>query len=149
MTLLIGNKEYTLEYTFEASLFGECTEKLTLLLTDFFTAENKEDAKKIIASISDIPSVALTIFHAGLLEHHSDEVKTKEDSKKLLAQYLREHKGEETGNFYGVLELAIAQMEEDGFFDLIGLTRMFALTETKNVKAPQDHKKKATKATEK
>ena len=145
MEIRIGNKEYELEYTFEASLYGECTEKITGLLAGIYDSQNKEDIKEMISSISDIPQVALSIFHAGLLEHHSDEVKTKDDSKKLFAQYLREHKEDGTGSFYDFLELAIGKMEKDGFFAMIGLDKMFAPKETKK---PQDHKKKATKVTE-
>ena len=90
------------------------------------------------------------MFHAGLLENHNV---TLSDSKKLIAQYIREHKEDETGSFFGVMEMLIEDMAEDGFFELIGLDKMMAKAEVqtapKPVKIPQDHKRKQTsKATE-
>lgn len=87
------------------------------------------------------------MFHAGLLENHNV---TLSDSKRLIAQYIREHKEDETGSFYGVMEMLMEDMGNDGFFELIGLDSMFAkaenqIKEENAKKTPQDHKKKQTK----
>ena len=71
----------------------------------------------------------------------------------MIAQYIREHKEDETGSFFGVMEMLIEDMADDGFFSLIGLDKMMEKAEVqamqKTVKTPQDHKKKQTaKATE-
>ena len=82
------------------------------------------------------------MFHAGLLENHNV---TLSDSKRLIAQYIKEHKEDETGSFYGVMEMLMEDMGNDGFFELIGLDSMFAKAEKQTTETPQDHKKKQTK----
>lgn len=153
--LEIGKKEYKIEFTIEASLYNECTEKVSDLMMNIAQAGEKEDIKKIISAMSDIPQTTLTMFYAGLLEHHGEDgdgsVITKKDAKKLIKQYFEEHQDDGTGNFYGVMEILVEQMGEDGFFKQIGLEQMLQQTEEKSkpMKQPQDHKKKATKVTEK
>ena len=44
----IGEKEYTFEFTIEASLFNECTEKLTTFITNIDEAKNEQDLKQLI-----------------------------------------------------------------------------------------------------
>ena len=156
LELTIGNENYKIEYTIEASLCNECTEKITNLLTEIQTAENKEDIKKYISSIADIPQTTLSMFYAGLLEHHGEDgdrkVTSKSNAKKLIKQYIKEHENDEAGSFYGVMTMLIEQMGNDGFFKLIGLEQMMKDSETneqKTPKKPQDHKKKATKTTDK
>lgn len=144
LQLKIGNKEYKIEFTIEASLYNECTEKVTNFMMSIGEAENKNDLKGVISSMADIPQTALTLFYAGLLEHHGEEgdgtVLSKSDAKKLIKQYISEHSEDETGNFYGVMGLLIEQMGNDGFFELIGLGAL--MNPTKEPKKPQDHKKK-------
>ncbi len=147
-TIKIGDKEYKIEFTIEASLYNECTEKVAGLVCSISEAGDKEDIKKMISSMSDIPQTTLTMFYAGLLEHHGEDgdksVLSKSDAKKLIKQYFKEHPDDETGNFYGVMEILIEQMVDDGFFKQIGLEQ-FA-----NKAANQTGKqKKATRSTEK
>ena len=94
--------------------------------------------------ISDMPHICKDAFYAGLLEHHHV---TFDESKKLMKQYMKEKKM----SFKGLYEEIKETMEEDGFFDLTGLTEMVAEMnkqdeeEVKKVpKTPQDHKKKST-----
>ena len=148
--LKIGNEEYTFKFDIEASLYSECTEKLTSIMVGLSDVKDKDAKSNFIKSLSDIPQTTLHMFHAGLLENHNV---TLSDSKKLIAQYIREHKEDETGSFFGVMEMLIEDMAEDGFFELIGLDKMMAKAEVqtapKPVKMPQDHKRKQTsKATE-
>lgn len=145
----IGGKDYTIEFTIEASLYSECTEKVMGLMLSIADAGEKDELSAIAPSMSDIPQTTLTMFYAGLLEHHGEEgdgtVLTKKDAKKLIKQYLDEHKEDETGNFYGLMELMIEIMTDDDFFNQIGLKQLFQETQTeKEVKTPQDHKKKTT-----
>ena len=146
--LKIGNKVYKIEYTIEASLCNECTEKVTNLMTGFAVAETEDAKKQFISTIADIPQTTLSMFYAGLLEHHGEDadksVCSKDDAKKLLKQYLSENKS----SFYELMEVLIEEMGEDGFFDLIGLTKMMEKVQTKEPKKPQDHKKKNEKVTE-
>lgn len=132
-TIKIGDKEYKFEFTIEASLFNECTEKTTTFMTNISEAQSKADIKQIISSISDIPQTTLTMFYAGLLEHHGEEgdgsVITKKDAKRLIKQYFVENKDTDNDNFYSLLELMIECMGDDGFFKRIGLEKMFAKAE--------------------
>lgn len=158
LDLKIGNKNYKIEYTIEASLCSECTEKVTNLMTGVVTAGENKAIKEFISSIADIPQTTLSMFYAGLLEHHGEDgdetVKSKSDAKKLIKQYITEHSEDETGSFYGVMGILIEQMGNDGFFNLIGLEHMMQQIQAeeqkqKEPKKPQDHKKKTTKATDK
>lgn len=142
-TIKIGDKEYKFEFTIEASLLNECTEKLTTFMANISEAQNQSDIKQIVASISDIPQTALTMFYAGLLEHHGEDgdgsVTTKKDAKKLIKQYFAENK--DTDNFYSLLELMIECMGDDGFFKRIGLEKMFAKAEEQNSQTKEVTKK--------
>ena len=153
----INGIDYKFEFTIEASLHNECTEKVVNLMADVAEGMEKGKAlKEIITTISDIPKTALTIFYAGLLEHHGPEcisanpIHSIKDAKKLLKEYFAEHAEDGTGNFYDVLQVMMEVMAEDGFFKQIGLEQMMNdPAEKKPPKKPQDHKKKATKASEK
>lgn len=149
--LNIGNEEYTIKFSIEASLYSECAEKITSIMFGMAGFDSNEGKKEFISSLSNIPQTALHMFHAGLIENHNV---TLSDSKKLIAQYIREHKEDETGSFYGVMDMLIDDMNNDGFFELIGLDKMFQKIENqakeisdakKTAKVPQDHKKKQTK----
>ena len=145
MVLNIGGKDYTIEYSIEASLCNECTEKVTGLMVGLSQAQNEDDIRGVVKSIADVPKTTLTMFYAGLLENHSDEIKSMDDAKELVKTYLKEHREDGTGNFYALMELLIEQMGNDDFFSLIGLDKMFQTEETKKqAKVPQDHKKKTT-----
>lgn len=134
--LEINGKKYTFEFSIEASLYGECTENVV----DLMSKMDGRDAKSIISGMSNIPKVVITMAHAGLLEHHSDEIKNEKDTKALIKQYLVEHKDDECGNFYSLMEIMFECMGDDGFFKLIGLGAMAEKT-TREAKKPQDHKK--------
>ena len=139
----IGNKEYKFEFTIEASLYGECTEALTAFLTNVGSAGT--NLKEVLKSISDIPQTALTLFYAGLLEHHGEDgdgtVTTKKDAKRLIKQYFEDKKGTDESDFYAIMALMIEVMEEDGFFKRTGLERILTAGTEKLQKKPQDHKK--------
>ena len=140
MKLNIGEKEYTLEYTFEAVASEECIKK-TLDL--FSNLENEE--MEIGEKMSSLPNTVITLFYCGLLENHSDVVTDKQVARELLKQYFKENKEDENATFYGVMMQIVEQMGIDGFFKQIGLTEE---SPKKEPKTPQDHKKKTTKKTQ-
>lgn len=144
--ITIGGKEYTFEFSIEASMYADCTESITELFMHLGTAEDSKDVKGVLNTIANIPKTAMTLFYAGLLEHHSDAITGMPAAKELLKQYLVEHK-EDGGDFPSVMNEMVSCMDDDGFFDLIGLTKMMkeAAQTEKTPKTPQDHKKKATK----
>ena len=145
--ITIGKKEYTFEFTVEAALYDECTERLSGLFLKLGEGQENGDVKAVLSGIANIPQTTLALFYAGLLEHHGDcgdeTVLSKSDAKKLLKVYLEEHKEEENGDFYGILEMLMGCMEDDGFFKRTGLTRLFAQAQEqeKVIPKPQDHKK--------
>lgn len=150
--LTIGGKEYHLEYSIEASLYSDCVSSIAGMLTDAAIAEKEQDVKMLLSGMSNIPQTALTIFYAGLMEAHGihpngdGQVPDIQTAKGLIAEFMREHKEDEYGNFYGVMHMCIEQMGEDGFFDLVGLNSMTeGMTKKKPRKTPQDHKKASEK----
>ena len=128
--LKIGGKDYKLEYSIEASLYADCTASLTGLMSEIQMAGENKDVKKVVSELSNIPKTTLTIFYAGLMEHHGAHpygdgtVPDIQTAKRLIAQYLKEHSEDETGNFFGIMQMCIEQMGEDGFFKLTGLEGM-------------------------
>lgn len=146
----INGKDYKLEYSIEASLYSDCVSSIANMLADAAMAEKEQDVKKLLNGMSNIPQTALTIFYAGLMEHHGNHpngdgtVPDIQTAKDLIAQFMKEHKEDEYGNFYGVMQMCVEQMGEDGFFDLVGLNAMVETKPKKQRKTPQDHQKKAT-----
>lgn len=149
-SLNIDGKEYRLEYSIEASLYAECVTTLMDFLSGMDGEDDTEKIKNTIASLSTMPKVAITIFYAGLIEAHGTHpdgdgsVPDLNTAKQLVRRYMNEHKDDETGNFYGILQMCIDQMTEDGFFKLIGLTEMVNQT-----KEPNKAKRTAKKVSEK
>jgi len=156
-TLNIGGKDYTLEYSIEASLYKDCVESTLDIMQVYDNAqnaaketnnrkENNERLKELFNSMANVPSLSLNMFYGSLIEHHGEDgdgtVLDIKDAKRLLKQYLIEHKEDETGSFFGVIGILIEVMTDDGFFTLIGLGE-----EKKQKKVPQDHKKKSTTTT--
>lgn len=145
MNMKIGNKDYKLEYTFEAALHEDCVEKVMNLFGGMAQAHENANNKEMIKEIAVMPGTVLTMFYAGLLENNP--VASEDEAKGLLKQYFKENPDAEDANFYGMATAIIGQMEEDGFFKQIGL----ATEEKSQPMAPQDHKKKVAtqKVTEK
>lgn len=141
MILTINGKEYTLEYNFEASLCEECVQSVI----GFFNALATSSEELLNTTVSTVPKTVITMFYAGLLEHHPEI--TKAEAKSLLKQYFKENPDADNGNFQGMFTFIYDQMAIDGFFKQIGLESLLqqaAQTETPEAKTPQDRKKKST-----
>lgn len=149
--LTIGGEDYKVEFTIEASLYKECITAVTDFMMNSAESVNEQDQKRMIREMSGIPEMTITMFYAGLLEYHGPEgdgkVTKMSDAKKLIKQWMRENPDDENANLYGMMSILLDQMREDGFFKQCGLTQMMAETE-KEIKKPQDHKKKITKISE-
>ena len=146
----IAGEDYKFEYTIEAALYAECVEKLTEFMTEMQAADQEKNIKKMLKGISNVPQTALTLFYAGLMEHHGangdNRVPNIKAAKNLITQFLKEHSEDQNGNFYSIFQMCVEQMSEDGFFKLIGLNEMTAADSMKKpVTAPQDHKKATAK----
>lgn len=167
--LTIGGREYRLEYTMEAALSNECVETLVNFVGKTVAAENIGEMtkglseekqrqvmeiamKETLSSLTELPQTAITVFYAGLLEHHGPEgdrtVTTKREAKELIKTFFEEHKDDGTDNFFDVINICMEQINEDGFFKRIGLEKMFSQAEEKQKKprkTPQDHKRASVK----
>ena len=152
-TIEINGRNYTFEFTFEAAMHEECVEKIISLIDGITSAQANENVQGYIASIAKAPKTVINMVYAGLLEHHADEIKNVKDASNLIKDYFAEHKEDGEGNFMSLMSLMMETMENDGFFNMIGLDEIFnpgqKETAQKAPKTPQDHKKKATKTSEK
>lgn len=158
--ITIGGKEYTIEFSLDATLYNECTEKVMDMITSVgmaeaeYSDEDKDAREKteyavntVVKNISDIPQRALILFYAGLLENHGasgdNTVKSKADAKALMIQYLRENEGK---SLYDVMNEMMQEIVNDHFFEMIGVDKMMENANkevSRQVKTPQDHLKKA------
>lgn len=153
--ITIGGKDYKLEYSVEAALYADCVEAVNDLFVGISYAAAKDNMDAIVKHFSNIPSAGLTMFYAGLIEHHGPEgdqqVMDKHVAKKLLKQYLKEHETDDTGDFYGLITMLMEKMGEDNFFKMTGLESIMRKAgedqedEQKPVLVPQDHKTKSKK----
>lgn len=169
MNLKVNGKEYTLEYTFEAALDKKCVDMCWNFFSGAYmmkgqplegagneTVSRVVTIDKMIDGMADAPRVALYLFYAGLLENHSEEIKSEEDAKNLFKAFRKECKDDERATFNGMLNAIRNQMEDDGFFKDIGLQEfMDNLKNQKQTegipdpkKIPQDRKKKTSRSTD-
>lgn len=160
-TINIGETEYTLEYTFAAAEHNQTVQKMFDLFSGAYLFKQtknpekttEEDATEAMINgtssmVADIPHIVKTAFYSGLLENHEDI--DEKEAYKLMKQYMKENKLSFVKLFNDIKEC----MEEDGFFDLSGLTEMLeemnrGIEENlnqkqKQPKKPTDHKKKQT-----
>lgn len=174
MLLHTSNKDYEVEFTFEAAeseivqtvfdyfsgsymLKGINTAKPESEMTDdelIKTRSAQMDA--VIGGVSAVPKLSIDLLYMGLLEahgNHSDGDKSilcRDDAKRVYKQFCKENPDDEKAKQSGLFDALKKQMEEDGFFDRIGLTQFMEMMRTeepqeKVAKIPQDHKKKSTK----
>ena len=151
-----NNKEYTLEFSFSAAEHNETVQKMFNVLSGIYVVSElngvkseKEYASAMLrgtsAMVGDIPNIVKTCFYSGLLENHGVSEK---EAYEIMKAYMKENKI----SYRKLFEDIKTCMEDDGFFDLSGLTEMMQemgenLEENitkKAPKTPQDHKKKST-----
>lgn len=160
-TIQIAGKEYTLEYAFEAAEYKSVVQKMFNALSGGYifkhaqigeNGEQNNSAEAMIDGtaelVSEIPHICKDAFYAGLLEHNPVSM---EEAVNLMKIYMKENKL----SFNKLYREIQTIMEDDGFFDLTGITEMLEEmnktiegeteeTPKKTPKVPQDHKKKST-----
>ena len=135
--ITIDHKEYTIEYSIEASLYDECTISVMDVFVKAGMSEayaKNGDAKaamdEMLSTMAGLPNRVVTLFYAGLLEHHGEDgdksVSSRDDAKKLLKKYITES----NKSYMDVNNELMETIVEDNFFELIGLNEMLP-TETK------------------
>ena len=170
MKIAVNNKEYVIEYTFEAAHNKKCVDvcwnqftgagmmKNTALneLEDSDTANKVMTLDNLIGFMSDIPETVITLLYSGLLEHHgpdSDDpiIITGKDARKLYKQFCKENPDNLLVSDMEMFNAIKGQMEEDGFFKRIGLESFMEKmrqteSQEESKKAPQDYKKKENRS---
>lgn len=150
-TIKIGEKEYKLEFTFEAAQCKDVVQSMFSIMSGAYFIRNGMQKKTVATAmidgttemVADVPAIARNAFYAGLLEHNPV---SEEYAKQLMKQYMKENKL----SFTGLYEEIKQCMEDDGFFDLSGITEMVQQMnqsteeQIRTMKQPQDHKKKST-----
>lgn len=128
-TIKIGEKEYQMEFTFEAAECKGLVQSMFELLSGAYFAKKglaSEGNKAATAAamidgtsemVADVPHICRIAFYAGLLEHNPV---SEGEAKELMKQYMKENKL----SFNKLFEDLKQYMEDDGFFDLSGLTDM-------------------------
>lgn len=164
ITIHVDDKEYVLRFGIRASLHKDLVNRMFKILTASYIVkgagnENTGMMEAVLDGtaemVADIPETVLIAFHAGLQQYHPmDNVA----SMDLLEKYML-CSGKTFSQLYEELKQG---MEDDGFFDLSGLTDMInkmntsikesteETTEQKVVKmpkAPEDHKPKSKTGT--
>ena len=140
MKLIVNEKEYTVTYRFKAMYDSD-------FITDMFkTFENMDsnDNNDGIKLFAELAPKTTNMLLVGLQEEHSDEFKTFDDAMNLIKNYFTENEDNQDINMLGLYTELINTMSEDGFLERIGL-----VDKKKQVKTPQDHKKKTTTTSKK
>ena len=139
MQLKVNDKEYTVTYGFRAMYESEFIKEMFNTVGKI----NSNDEDKEFEMLAVLAPRTTNMLLVGLQEEHADEFKTFEDVYTLLKQYFKENENNTDITMLGLYTKLMNVMEEDGFLAQIGLV------EKKEVKTPQDHKKKATTTSKK
>lgn len=128
--ITINGENYILEYTFEAAQYRDLVQTMFNIKSGSFVAkravtsqgyvdEESASVRAMFDGVSDmvaeVPHVCITAFYAGLLENNPV---TQVESKILMKTYMKEN----NLTFDDLYNELNSCMEDDGFFDLSGLT---------------------------
>ena len=149
--IMIDGKEYTIEFTIEATLYDTGIEEvlnqmigLGVIEEEANKANTVEERLNVLRAYvresSTFARDAVSMFFAGLVEHHGingdGSITTKQDAMALMKKYLNETADLD---MYTVYTEMIEEIAKDNFFKKIGYEKMFETPK----KVPQDHKKKS------
>ena len=155
LEISIKDKQYKLEYTFEAVRHKQLLKMMFDIISGAYTTkkilavQNENEANAVVAMldgtsdmVADIPEITEIAFYAGMLEHNPV---SKAEAKDLMKQYMIDNKLSFNALYTDIKKC----MENDGFFDLSGINEMLeqmnkAITEGQDNKkvVPMDHQKK-------
>ena len=152
----VNGIDYTMEFSFKAAEHKETVQKMFNIVSGAYiikrasmVGENSSELDVANAMldgtsemVADVPNIVRTAFYSGLLENHNVSEK---EAYEIMKAYMKENKI----SFKKLFDDIKACMEDDGFFDLAGLTEMVEemnkeTEPPKAKKTPQDHKKKQT-----
>ncbi len=140
-TVTINGKNYNLEFSFAAADESNLIQSMFKIVSGaylFFNGEKGASVATVMLNgtagmVGDLPKVCKQAFFAGLKEYHENI--TFDEAVELMKSYMKESKL----NFNSLFIELKTQMEEDGFFELIGITEM--LEEMSQDENPEKGKK--------
>ena len=135
MQLKVNEKEYTVTYGFRAMYESEFINEMFETFNNMDSNDDNDGIKLFV----ELAPKTTNMLLVGLQEEHSEEFKTFDDAKDLICNYFKENEDNQDVNMLGLYTQLINTMGEDGFLERIGLVE-----KKKQVKTPQDHKKKTT-----
>ena len=149
-TITVNGKDYEMIFTYAAAECKEMVQRMFYVVSGSYILKNKSEnrAEAVLDGtaemVAEIPQICNIAFYAGLQEKNPVSY---EEAKQLMHTYMEAN----VLSFAGLYKQIKTWMEEDGFFDLSGLSEM--LTEisrgaeeksSRQTKAPQDRRKKQT-----
>ena len=94
---------------------------------------------------SDMASLSITCFYAGLLENNP--VEDEKAARQLFKQFVKENPDDDRASYFGMYEFLKECMEEDGFFKLTGLDRYLKDMSESMAKAIKEAEKETEQST--
>lgn len=161
MNIKVGEKNYEIEFTFEAAE-SEIVNKVYDFFTGAYLMKNAEEIKDdtgkqvdcTLKEFSTIPKMAIEFLYMGLLEHHGkfgdiDQSVTEiADAKAIYKQFAKENPDDKISSHYELFIALRNQMEEDHFFKRVGVEQFmtdFAKAATETEKEAQKAQTKTTR----
>lgn len=149
MTININGENYDLEFTFAAADEKGLVQSMFKVVSGAYMFNSKENADSMAVAmidgvaemVADLPHICKQAFFAGLKEHNPDV--TYDGAVDLMKAYMKENKL----SFNAMYQLLKTQMEEDGFFDLTGITEMLEQMGQKSKKDQKQAVKQPKKST--
>lgn len=155
--LTIGGKEYQIEFSFDAAEYKACVDKVFKVVSGGYIMKRGitgEEEKAEMAEammdgtadmFSDMASLSITCFYAGLLENNP--VEDEKAARQLFKQFVKENPNDERATFPGMYEFLKGCMEEDGFFKLTGLDKYLKDMSEAMEKAAKEAEKETERST--
>lgn len=155
--LTIGGNEYKVEFSFEAAEYKACVDKVFKVVSGGYimkrgitgTDKKAEMAEAMMDStadmFSDMASLSITCFYAGLLENNP--VEDEKAARQLFKQFVKENPDDDRASYFGMYEFLKECMEEDGFFKLTGLDRYLKDMSESMAKAIKEAEKETEQST--
>lgn len=164
MNINVNGKEYKVEFSFGAAecesivqKMFECITSSCLSTISAETAKSESEAAKLAfdalaEAVSKVSEICVTAIYAGCIDNNPV---TMDEAKELTRAYITEKRKTDKSYGYRTLFEEIKKaMEDDGFFELSGITAMLeemannveeaTREQKKPTVVPQDHKKKQT-----
>lgn len=158
MNINVNGKEYKVEFSFGAAECKEIVQKMfsvvngsyLLAQTDKSVAQASFDG--LANMTADVPEICILAIYAGCIDNNPV---TMDEAKELTRAYITEKRKTDKSYGYRTLFEEIKKaMEDDGFFELSGITAMLeemannveeaTQEQKKPTVVPQDHLKKQT-----